>query len=377
MKICIVSLGIVPYYRHDQETLYGGAETQAAFVADALASSGLQVTLVVSSLTPEASLPHAAENAFSASDGVPGLRFWHPRLTGILKALQRAAADVYYQRNAGMVTGLTAMFCRRKGKVFVYGGGSDTDFSFRDVLIPGLRDKALYHLGLKLAHGIVVQNRSQEERCLRRVKKPVRIIPNGVNLPDGDDSQRKDLILWVGAIRRVKQPELFLELARRLPDMRFVLVGGPSGNEKNFAQEIMRAAESLPNLELPGHTSHDKLLQYLQRTVVLVNTSRFEGFPNAFLEAWSYGVPVVSTNDVDGLIEREQLGGICRDVEGMRALVSSLAADPQRSRETGDRARSVIAERFSASIIAGKYRNFFEELLNEHHARKTPHEPEQ
>jgi glycosyltransferase involved in cell wall biosynthesis len=96
-----------------------------------------------------------------------------------------------------------------------------------------------------------------------------------------------------------------------------------------------------------------------------VNTSQFEGFPNAFLEAWSYGVPVVSTNDVDGLIEREQLGGICRDVGEMQALVSSLAADAQRSRETGDRARSVISERFSAGVIAGKYRNFFEELLRQ------------
>jgi len=46
--------------------------------------------------------------------------------------------------------------------VLVYGAGSDTDFSFRNARMDNFRDRVFFYTGLKLAHGVVVQNEYQK-----------------------------------------------------------------------------------------------------------------------------------------------------------------------------------------------------------------------
>src|SRR6188474_206470 len=105
MKVCIVSLNIVPFFVRTPESKFGGAETQAGFLARAFESAGAKVTLVVANKKESDQLPYRTENAFASEDGVPGFRFFYPRMHGIAEAMHRADADVYYQRNAGAVTG--------------------------------------------------------------------------------------------------------------------------------------------------------------------------------------------------------------------------------------------------------------------------------
>ena len=363
MKICIVSPNYPLYFRRDETAKFAGAEVQAAFLAGALSAAGHDVTFVVANLRDGEKLPFPAINAYRSADGAPGLRFFHPRLTGVCRALERSDADVYYQRNASMLTGVTGFFCRRKGRVLVYGAGSDTDFSFRNARMDNFRDRVLFYAGLKIAHGVVVQNEFQKTAYLKKHNGPVRVIPNGIELADCESQGPRELIVWIGGIRRIKQPELFLELARRIPERRFVLVGGGSGVEPSFERQIREEAAGIPNLEMTGHVPHDGVRDYLARALLLVNTSRVEGFPNAYLEAWNLCVPVVSFNDIDGIVEKENLGAICKGIDDMTVAVRSLAGDAGRRAETGERARRVVDARFSAAVLARSYVEFFEELV--------------
>jgi len=364
MKICIVSLHITPYYQKTPGAKYGGAEVQAALLARAFSSAGHDVSLVVAGTGGEHDIPYPTEIAYRAGQGVPGLRFFHPWLTGTLRALERADADVYHQHCAGMVTGITALFCRRNGRVFVYGAGSDTDFSFRSVRIKGLRDKVLYRLGLGLATGIVAQNRQQMELCRRTMDKPVRVIPSGVHPRGGVVAGERDAVIWVGGLRRVKRPDLFIELARRLPEHQFVMIGGGTGTEEEYARGIEHAARGVPNLRLTGWLPHSEVLDHTARALLLVNTSVVEGFPNAYLEAWNHAVPIVSFNDVDDLIRDQGLGAICRDLDDMVSHVDSLLSDDRERDAMGARARSLVEQRFSASVLGPQYVSFYEELLS-------------
>jgi glycosyltransferase involved in cell wall biosynthesis len=363
MKICIVSPNYPLYFRRDETAKFAGAEVQAAFLGGALSAEGHDVTFVVANLRSDEKLPLPAVNAYGSGEGAPGLRFFHPRLTGVSRALARVDADVYYQRNASMLTGVTALFCRRKGRVFVYGAGSDTDFSFRDARMDNLRDRVLFYAGLKIAHGVVVQNEYQERSYVKRHEGPVRVIPNGIELGQCDSKDPRETIAWIGGIRRIKQPEIFLELARRIGDRRFVLIGGGSGVEPSFEKKILEEARGIPNLVLTGQIPHDAVRDYLGRSLVLVNTSRVEGFPNAYLEAWNLCVPVVSFNDIDGIVEREKVGVICRGIDEMESAVRTLAADPGQRMSAGRRAREIVEARFSPQVLARRYLEFFEELL--------------
>lgn len=363
MKICIVSLHIAPYYQKTPGAKYGGAEVQAALLARAFSSAGHDVSLVVAGNDGDSDIPYPIETAYRVGQGVPGLRFFHPWLTGILRALERADADVYHQHCAGMVTGVTAWFCRRKDRIFVYGAGSDTDFSFRSVRIKGLRDKVLYRLGLALATGVVAQNRQQMELCRRTVDKPVRIIPSGVHPHEAATAADRESVIWVGGLRRIKRPDLFIELARRLPEHHFVMIGGGTGTEEEYARDIERTARGVPNLRLTGWLPHSEVLDLTARALLLVNTSVVEGFPNAYLEAWNHAVPIVSFNDVDDLIRDEQLGAISGNLDDMVSHVQSLLSDDRARDAMGERARALVERRFSASVLGPQYVSFYEELL--------------
>ena len=358
MKVCIVSLNIVPLFVGDRDSLFGGAEVQASFVANALEACNQSVSMVVANLSDPGIIPYPVENAYDSSQGVPGLRCLHPRWTGLMGALERADADVYYQRNAGMVTGPVAMFCRQKGKVFVFGAGSDVDFSPSEVAITSIRDKVLYAYGLKKCSGFVVQNERQREAAERRFQKPIRVIPNGIR-PDGvtRDSLR-DTIVWIGAMWPVKRPELFLDLARRMPERKFIMIGG--GGE--LVSQIRAEAEGLSNLTMMGRVPRSEIGGVLRNAAALVNTSSVEGFPNAFLEAWNSGVPVVTFNDVDGIIRQEGVGAVCASMDEMVGAIRALA-DNNTSQAMREQARKIARERFSPEVLGPRYVEFFEELL--------------
>lgn len=370
MKICIISLNLAAYFDTTPRSRYGGAEVQAAFVANALASSGQNVSLVVADLPEDVAIPYPALSAFRTGDGIPGIRFLHPRMSGILDALERADADVYYQRNAGMVTGLTAHFCGRHDRVFAYGAGSDTDFSFRGVLIEGLRDRVLFRHGLRRADGIVVQNESQLRLSKAVLTGAVEMIPNGVLPSTRPFTNEAGPILWAGGLRPVKRPDLFIELARRIPERKFVMVGGGTTTERDYAVATEKSAVGIPNLTLTGWLPHSEVIRHIERASLVVNTSVVEGFPNVYLEAWNTGLPVVSFNDVDGMIEREQLGAIVADVAHMETAIRSLMDDAGRLRAIRENTRRVVSERFSPSVLGPRYVDFFERLVRGRGSRR-------
>ena len=364
MKVCIVSLNLAAYFDTHPRSKYGGAEVQAAFVARALSEQGVDVQLVVADLPGSARIPYPTESAFRAADGLPMLRFFHPRMTGIHDALKRADADIYYQRNAGMVTGLTAHHARAHGRRFVYGAGSDTDFSFRHVLINGFRDRVMFTYGVRRAHGIVAQNGAQLAAAKHSLPVPVVTIPNGVLPVDNATAHPDGPVLWAGGLRPVKRPDRFIELARRFPAREFVIVGGSTTTETGYAAAAEQEARTVPNIRLTGWLPHSDVIREIARASVIVNTSEFEGFPNVYLEAWNHGVPVVSFNDVDGLLAREKLGALCTDLDDMERNLRALLDDRAAMAAASERARRVVAERFSPAVLGPKYVSFFETLLS-------------
>lgn len=364
MKICIVSPNLPAFYQNDPAWKFGGAEVQTAFVAGALADAGHDITLVVANLTDRMYMPYRAINAFNGRSGIPGLRYFHPRMTGLWSALGEADADLYFQRNAGMVTGVVGAFCRKNKRTFVYGAASNTDFGDDAVGVEYPLDRFLFRRGLGMADGFVVQNETQLAACRSTMDRPVEMIPNGVAPASPAVGRGERRVLWVGGLRPVKRPGMFIELARRLPDIQFTMVGaGPDAN-LNFAAEVTAEAIQLPNLKVTGWLPQSDVIREVQYASLLVNTSSVEGFPNVYLEAWNHGVPVVAFVDVDNLIAGHRLGVICEDIDEMVRAVRSLNDDSDSRRGMGERARALVEERHSATALGPRYDAFFREIVS-------------
>lgn len=100
----------------------------------------------------------------------------------------------------------------------------------------------------------------------------------------------------------VKQTELFAKLAEAIPEARFQMIGGSSGNHDLY--DIMKkCSKRISNFEYLDVIPFHKINEYFSKASILVNTSMFESFPNTFIQAWMNYVPVVSLNaDPDDII---------------------------------------------------------------------------
>jgi glycosyltransferase involved in cell wall biosynthesis len=60
-----------------------------------------------------------------------------------------------------------------------------------------------------------------------------------------------------------------------------------------------------------GELSHSETLRHIAGSKALISTSPMEGFPNIFIEAWAFGIPVLSLYfDPGNVISREELGEV-------------------------------------------------------------------
>ena len=97
----------------------------------------------------------------------------------------------------------------------------------------------------------------------------------------------------------------------------------------------------------------------------MVTTSRAEGMPNTFLEAWARGIPVLSLSvDPDARIADNDIGIVAGDsmdrmAEGARALW-----DGGRRAEMGARAREFVRSVHSPDAVADRWYELLEELLH-------------
>lgn len=348
--------------------LVGGAEVQQSVLARALAARGYRVSMICLDFgqPDEAQVDGVTVyKTFKFTDGLPVVRFVYPRLTSVWNTLRRVNADIYYQRSSSMLTAVVARFCRSYGKRSIYAGASDVDFLPGKQQIEYRRDRWLYEYGLRRVDSVIAQNPGQVETCLQHYgRRPVHI-PSCYAPPRGARADDMGTVLWVGTIRDYKQPELLIELARRLPQHRFVMVGGrgystPAGEK--YYRSVEEAARQLPNLEFAGFVPLARVEDYFNQARLFVNTSRYEGFPNTFLQAWARGVPTVSFIDTGSRDGGQPVNSVVPDVSQAASEISRLMLDDDHWRVASSRCQSYFQANHSVDAVVSRYAQLFSQL---------------
>ena len=348
----------------------GGAEVQQLQIASWLIRHGYSVSFV----TFDHGQADGIEidgikiyKAYRAEDGIRGLRFVHPRWSGLWAAMTRANADVYYQRTAECETGQVALWCRLHGRRFIFAAASNPDCDPSLFVLKSLWEKTLYRLGLRLADAITTQTANQQRMLRDNMKVDSFFISNCGRNTNGSsceqllgNNNRSLHVLWVSRISEEKRFEWLLDIAEQCPEIVFEVIGLPRANS-TYGSSLMERVAEIPNVTMHGYVPYREISKFYKNSNILCCTSAYEGFPNTFLEAWSVGMPVVSTFDPDGVIVSNGLGWVAQDVKGVVVILRKIIKSPEIWRKASEAARQYYLANHTPEVCLPK----FEKLLLE------------
>lgn len=347
-RICIHSPLLYPVTTGGAIPFAGGAEVQLWLYARGLAARGFDVSIATCDFGQapvETRTGVRLLRMWRPADGLPVVRFFHPRLTRSLQVLGAERADVYLARAAGQPAALAAEVARWTGAGFVFMSAHDWDAERALSHLPLARDRVWFRRALRRADALVVQTEHQRAMFQRNYGVPGTVLANPVEVPAATaDAGAGSTVVWFATYKDEKRPEWFVALARRLPAIRFAMHGvtPPPPLTSGVYEATREAARSLPNLTVGGYVAHDRLRELYADAALFVHTSPAEGFPNTVLEAWAHGIPTVTAVDPDGVVRAHGLGEVAETQEAMTAAVARLMADPAARRVAGGRAREHV-----------------------------------
>lgn len=227
-----------------------------------------------------------------------------------------------------------AIFCRIFKIKHIHFMGSDKDLTTEYINLKDKLNIILFKAGLKFVKHIVVQNDFQKGEVNKKISNRETLkIPNiWPSKQDNGKSKTEDLILWVGNIKSLKQPSLFIDIARKLPMYQFIMIGG--NQDQVLYEKCCKYSETLSNFTFLGPIKFCQIDKYYKKAKILVCTSEYEGFPNTFLQMWSHNHPVISTVDPSNVITEFGLGCKCNNLNEFILKISSFMRNEKLYKKT-------------------------------------------
>ena len=197
-----------------------------------------------------------------------------------------------------------------------------------------------------------------EYRESLRLTRRAAWVPNGIDVEElrgllhqtKPSGARPFTVYTLGRICTQKGPERFEEVARAMPDLRFVWVGDGE----------LRDTLTAPNIEITGWVGREEALRRAVEGDVFLLPSRWEGLPMSLLESMYMGKTCV-VSDAAGnrdVIHTGENGFVCRRVEEYVQAIRQA-----QSRRTGPlirRARQQGMETYNAQAMAQAYHTIYE-----------------
>nr|WP_291997847.1 glycosyltransferase family 4 protein [Candidatus Accumulibacter sp. ACC012] len=177
-------------------------------------------------------------------------------------------------------------------------------------------------------------------------------------------ARERRTLLSLGRLSAEKQVgqivEIFSSLAEDYPDWDLHVHG--DGPECEALQAQIDALSLRERVFLKGGSNEP--WSVMAEADAFVMNSRFEGFPNAMLEAMGVGLPCVVADCPSGPREisangRDALLFSPGDVEGFRGALARIMGEPAMRLRLGDQAREGVIERYSLEAVLSIWDGLF------------------
>jgi glycosyltransferase involved in cell wall biosynthesis len=252
-------------------------------------------------------------------------------------------------------------------KIFRYKlsffGASDSDFETGSELISVSKiNVGLYRRGVRKCNHFVVQNEEQQKLLNDHYNKNSIVIKNiwrkNKDVSNITNHTEKYDALWIGNFRKLKRPEYFVNLAKRNPEKKFVMIGGCI--DINLYNSISNECQKIDNIDFIGPVSFNEVMNYFSNSKTFICSSEIEGFPNTFIQAFSAGIPIISTFDPSKIILENSLGYIVQNEDELNRQFNQLLSDKNEYFMLQKNCLDFFKSNFDANYSFNKFLDFLE-----------------
>lgn len=273
--------------------------------------------------------------------------------------LDRIDPDVVLVHGAHSIAAEVVAWANARDRASIFVAGSDDDF------VAEHRQRgsttAYGDVGRVVAYAVenatvhVVQTPAQAERLRAVYGREGRVIRNPIDLTRQFPRNEDGTVLWVGKSDAIKRPDLAIAVARLIPEAQFVLVMNPSNPELH--RQVETEARALGNVRIERAVPFEEIESLFARASVFLSTSKVEGFPNTFLQAAKYAVPVASLTVDPGAMLSEHRAGVVAEgsVERLAREIQAMLRDDSLRGMAGARALAYAREHHDADKVLTQF----------------------
>jgi GalNAc-alpha-(1->4)-GalNAc-alpha-(1->3)-diNAcBac-PP-undecaprenol alpha-1,4-N-acetyl-D-galactosaminyltransferase len=193
-------------------------------------------------------------------------------------------------------------------------------------------------------------------------------LPNPVSIPDSERPHppRQNKIVAVGRLHHQKAHDIlipaFAKLSGKHPDWRLEIVG--EGGERPALQHQIDSLGMAKKITLAGRVQNVE--ERLAKSKIFAMPSRYEGTPNALLEALSLGIPAVISDASAGALEYVRNGesGLIvpvNDIDGLEEALCKLVEDDNLRQAFADRSTAMV-EHLSLPKVAEVWESILDQV---------------
>ena len=208
------------------------------------------------------------------------------------------------------------------------------------------------------------------DECYADVNVRTVVVYNAVDttntdLPDFIEKEKT--IIMAGYFDANKAPDILMHAWTKLkeddPDWRIILMG--NGNVEKY-KHICHDIGLDDVVAFPGYVTGKAKEEIWRKASIFCLCSHEEGFPMVVLEAWNYGIPVITT-PVGGLPDVIEEGRNCLtfdfdDVEALAKQLRRLINDDVLRQEMSKYEQQFVREHFSLNEVSGELERLYSSL---------------
>jgi colanic acid/amylovoran biosynthesis glycosyltransferase len=161
-------------------------------------------------------------------------------------------------------------------------------------------------------------------------------------------------------------------LARRCPGIRYRIAG--EGRMRPQLEALIRELDVGERVQLLGARRHEDVIELMARSHVLLAPSRTgsdrnrEGIPNAIMEAFATGMPVVASRHggIPEIVEEGVSGLLAEegDPEALCQRIAEMLAHPERWAEMGAAGRARVEREFEIGALNARLEALYRGLVD-------------